>query len=179
MKKPSFLMVLIGIGEIAYRRLDGLPNKRFRQADVFQRPGAGEERRDLVVAEAGDAAADAGDIEEQFRMRLGESDEFVHIGLDGLHAALHRRNGIALALQPDSLPHHGAELPPGHIGGPAAVPAGQIAAEDENLVRPEFRNEIRRKLRPRDVVVCSHNDCGFIPIIGTVPKKEHYPNTSE
>ena len=34
--------------------------------------------------------------------------------------------------------------------------AGQIAAEDEYLVRPEFRDEIRRKVRSGDVMVGSH-----------------------
>ena len=126
------------------------------QEDVLAVDGLIEHRRNLFFREPGNAASNLRHKEFILRMLLRKLNKLIHVGLDGFHAALHRGNGIAPALQPDALPHHGTEFSPGHIGRPATMAAGQIAAEHEYLVRPKFRNEIRRILRPGDVMVGSH-----------------------
>ena len=128
-------------------------HEAFRQADVVNADRFGEKRGDLAVPEAGDAAADAGDIEEAFRMRLGESDEIIHIGLDRLHAALHGGDGVALALNAHTAPPNGTELAICRPGGPAAMHAGQVAAEDKDLIGAQFRDMLRRECRAFDSVV--------------------------
>ena len=94
-----------------------------------------KQRGDFFIREACDAAADASDEERQFRVLLGECDELVHIRTDGVHAALHRGDGIALTLQANALTHDGSKLAVGDVGRTAAVHSLQIAAEDEDFVR--------------------------------------------
>lgn len=109
-------------------------HERLRQTDVVQVCGGGEERRDFLVAEAGDAAADAGDEERQVGTAGGEGDELVNVGLDGVGASVHGGDGVALALKADALSPHGTELLVGNTGGTAAVLAREVAAKDEDLV---------------------------------------------
>lgn len=108
-----------------------------RQMDVLHVAGPGKERGDLCRCEAGDAATDLGDEEGHFRMLPGKPDEVVDIGSNGLHAALHGRNGIALALQSDALPPDGAEALPGQPCGPATVQSAEIASEDKDFTGPQ------------------------------------------
>lgn len=105
--------------------------------DILHVAGPGEERGDLCRRETGDAATDLGDEEGHFRMLPGKPDEVVDIGGDGLHAALHGRNGIALALQSDALPPDGAEALPGQPCGPATVQSAEIASEDKDFTGPQ------------------------------------------
>ena len=91
---------------------------------------------------------DACHIEELFGMLPGESDELVYIGTDGLHPSLHGRNGVALPLKADALPHNRAEPAPGNICRTAAVHPGEVRAEDKNLIRPQLRNVFRGIDRP-------------------------------
>lgn len=60
-----------------------------RQQYVIHSRSGLEQRRYLFVAEAGDAATDAGDKELQLGMSLGECYELVDVGLDSVDAALH------------------------------------------------------------------------------------------
>lgn len=76
------------------------------------------------------------------RMPPREVDEFIHIGTDGPHPALHGRNGITPPLQTDTLPPHGAETPAGHPCGATAVHAGEVAPENEDLIVAEFRDTV-------------------------------------
>ena len=69
-------------------------------------------------------------------------DEFVHIGADGLHSALHGRNGIALPLQTDTLPPHGAEASACDPRGTTGVHAGEVAPENEDHIVAEFRDTV-------------------------------------
>ena len=77
--------------------------------DVGNVDRAGEQRGDFAGGEAGDAAADAGHKEGQLGMTVGETDEVIHVGFDGVHTALHGGDGIALALQTNALTHDGAK----------------------------------------------------------------------
>lgn len=104
------------------------------QDDVRLVVSLGEEGGYLVVAETGDAAADAGDEERQVGTAGGEGDELVNVGLDGVGASVHGGDGVALALKADALSPHGTELLVGNTGGTAAVLAREVAAKDEDLV---------------------------------------------
>ena len=111
--------------------------------DVRDVVGGCEEGGDLFVGESGDATADTGDEEGEFRVRLGELDELVDIGADGLYPTLHRGDAVALALQADALAHDGPKLAVGGIGSTTAMHAFQVAAEDEDLVRLELCDTLR------------------------------------
>ena len=87
----------------------------------------------FFVPEPCDAAADAGDVEEQLGVLLGKSDKIFHVRLDGFHAALHRRDGITLSPKADTASHHGAELLEGHIGRSAAMHSGKVATKHKDL----------------------------------------------
>lgn len=62
--------------------------------DVGETEGAGEEWGDVAVSEAGDAAADAGDVEFERRMGQGKLYKLVDVWLDGGDAALHGGDGV-------------------------------------------------------------------------------------
>ena len=62
--------------------------------DVGEAEGGGEQRGDVAVSEAGDAAADAGDVEFERRMGLGKLYKLVDVWLDGGDAALHGGDGV-------------------------------------------------------------------------------------
>ena len=134
-----------------------------RQVDILHVAGPGEERGDLCRRETGDAATDLGDEEGHFRMLPGKPDEVVDIGSNGLHAALHGRNGIALALQSDALPSDGAEALPGQPCGPATVQSAEIASEDKDFTGPQRGDPIRCR---------AHNDRIFTKI-------RKYPSSSK
>ena len=72
-------------------------------------------------------------------MAVGETDELVHVWLDGVHAALHGGDGVALPLKADALTPLGTEAVVGKPGGSAAMQACQVAAKDEDLVWFQFR----------------------------------------
>ena len=132
-----------------------------RQTDVRRVDRLGEERGDVSVPEAGDAAANAGDVEEELQVLLRECDEIVHVGLDGFHAALHGGDGVALAAKTDSAAHLGAELPEGDIGGSTAMHASQVAAKYEDLIGLQLRDKVRREIRTLDSVVRSHDNANL------------------
>ena len=104
------------------------------QDDVRLVVGLGEEGSDFVIAEAGDAAADAGDEERQVGTAGGKGDELVNVRLDGIGTSMHGGDGIALALKADALSPYGTEMLVGDAGSTAAVLAGEVAAKNENLV---------------------------------------------
>ena len=116
-----------------------------RQHDVLDLVGCGEQRRNFLVGETGDATADARHEKSQILAALGKRDELVHVGPNRFHAALHRRNGVALPLQTDALPHHRAKLPVGDIRRSTAMHSPQIAAKNENLVRLQLRDKLRSR----------------------------------
>ncbi len=93
-----------------------------------------EEGGYFLFAETSDAAANRGDEEMKFRMRLGKCDKCINIGRDGFHATLHGRNGIALTLQSFSLSPDGAELVVSKTSGTTGMHACQVAAENEYLM---------------------------------------------
>ena len=128
----------------------------FGEADVGEGEGGGEEGGDFAVGEAGDAAADAGDVEEELGVLAGEGDEVVHVGLDGFNAALHCRDGVALALEADAAAEDGAEQLEGCPGGAATVHPRKVASENEDFISLQGRNVLRREGRTLDVVVFSH-----------------------
>ena len=112
------------------------PAERLRQYHVVQHVGLGEQRGYLRVPEACYAAAYAGDVEGQLLVLPCKLRELVHVGLHGLHAALHGGDGVTLSLQPDALAHDGAEACGGHPGGSAHVYSFQIAAKYEHFAFP-------------------------------------------
>lgn len=132
-----------------------LVDKLLGQQDVLHVHGGAEQRGDLLVAEARNTAAYAGDEERVLGVLPCEGDELVHVRLDGLHAALHRGYAVALALQPHALSPHRAEALVGQPCGSAAMCARQVAAEHEHLVRLQTRDSLRCKL---SVI---HNDSLF------------------
>ena len=67
-------------------------------------------------------------------MSLGIGDESVHVWTNGFYAALHRRDGITLALQAYTLAHDGTEMQAGNAGSSTTMHASQIAAKHKNLV---------------------------------------------
>ena len=101
--------------------------------DVPQAAGTGEERGDLTGIEAGDAAADAGDQESEFRMPVGEDGEFVDLPGDLLQRQIHRRDSIALPLQAPSLTIVGPKTIASQASCTAVMMTGFVAAKDEDL----------------------------------------------
>ena len=77
--------------------------------DVRYVDGTRKQRRNLLRREACDAAPYLGDEEGQLRVYVSETDELLHIVQDGVHAALHRRDGITLSLQANALSHDGTK----------------------------------------------------------------------
>ena len=73
--------------------------------DVRHVDGSRKQGRNFLWREACDATAYLGDEEGQLRMHVGETDELLHVGQDGVHTALHRRDGVALSLQAHALTH--------------------------------------------------------------------------
>ena len=67
-------------------------------------------------------------------MMLGVGDEIIHVWTDGFYAALHRRDGVTLALQANALSHDGTEMEAGNAGGSTTMHDSQIAAKHKNLV---------------------------------------------
>lgn len=115
----------------------------FRQEDVGDEVCILEERGNLFVAESCDAAAYAGDEECELGMLLRKEDKVVHVGLDGIDAALHGGDGVALTLEPYALSVYGAETFVGNAGSTTAVVTGKVAAKDEDLVFFEVCDELR------------------------------------
>ena len=105
--------------------------------DVFHLDGASEQGCDIPWTESRDATAYFGDQEGQLGMLFGEGDELVDVRNDGLHTALHRRDGIALSLQSNALTHDGAKPLDGDPSSAAAMHALQVAAEDKDLILAE------------------------------------------
>ena len=112
--------------------------------NILHIDGTSEQRRDLVRGEACNAAADARDQEGQLGMLLGEDDELLHVGKDGTHTALHRRDGIALSLQANALSHDGPKPFKSDTGCTATMHALQVAAEDKDFVSVESPNVVWR-----------------------------------
>lgn len=111
--------------------------------------GGAEEGGYFLFAETSDAAANRGDEEMKFWVRLGKCDKCINIGRDGFHATLHGRNGIALTLQSFSLSTDGAELIVSKTSGTTGMPACQVAAENEYLLVLQFRYHFRCEQRPQ------------------------------
>ena len=74
-------------------------------------------------------------------MMLGIGDEFLHVWTDGFHAALHRRDGITLALQAYTLAHDGTEMQAGYAGSTTTMHASQIAAKYKYFVLNQSSEE--------------------------------------
>lgn len=68
-----------------------------------------------------------------------EADELVHIGSDGLHAALHGRYAVAPSLKAGALTPDGPELLVCDAGRPASVHSAQIAANTNTSPGPSSR----------------------------------------
>lgn len=117
--------------------------KRFWQADIAQINGSLEQWCNFFVLEASNAAADAGDEKMHFGMFLGKDNEFIYVGLDEVHAAVHGGYGVTFALQAHALSPDGTELIKGNTGGPTAVHACQVAAENKNLIVGQRVHKLR------------------------------------
>ena len=57
-----------------------------------------KQRCNIVIVEAGNAAADTSDKEGEMRMFLGKLDELIDIRTDGLYSTLHSRNTVTMTL---------------------------------------------------------------------------------
>lgn len=68
-------------------------------------------------------------------MLLSKTNKVVDVGLDSIHAALHRRDGIRSAVQPNALAPFSAKLAKSQSRSTAAVHTRKIAAKHENLIR--------------------------------------------
>ncbi len=105
--------------------------------DILHVDGGGKQWRNLCIGEARDAATDARDQEGQLGMLLGKSDELINVGLDGVHTALHRRDGVALSLQSNALSPDGTKLLDGYPCRSATVQALNVATEHKDFVFAE------------------------------------------
>ena len=112
--------------------------------DVLHVDGTGKQRCNFPRRESSDAASNFGDQESQLGMLLGEGDELLHVRKDGVRAALHGRDGIALSLQTNALTHDGTELLNSDTRCPTTVHTVQIAAKDEDFISFEAFDELRR-----------------------------------
>ncbi len=115
----------------------------FRQNDVLHVDGVLEQRRDLLIRESGDTAADARDQELILGMLFSKRNKLIHVGFDGLHPTLHGGNGVALSLQAHALAPHRTKAVVGHTCGPAAMRAREVTAKHKDLVRLQFCNSFR------------------------------------
>lgn len=116
-------------------------------------PGAGEgdvggveegskEGRHLPVGEAGYAAAHAGYEKVQLGMRGNVAAKVFNVGGYGVNAAVHRRDGIGLAVMAGALTPHRTEFLMGDARGASAVTSGEVAAEDEDFVGLQGGDEV-------------------------------------
>ena len=64
----------------------------------------------LFIGKTGYTAADACNKEDQFGILLRIADEIIHVGTNSLHAALHRRDGVALSCTADTDSPFGTKL---------------------------------------------------------------------
>ena len=131
--------------------------------NVFYIDGTRKQGRDFPWRKASDAATDARDQEGHFGMLLGEIDELIDIGLDSVHAALHRGDGIALSLQTNALTHDGAKVHACDSGRTTTVHALQVAAENEDFVFAKTSDVVGRDAVTELIhfaivaVLCFHN----------------------
>ena len=105
--------------------------------NVWYVNGTSKQWRDLSGSEASNAATDTGDQEGQFGMLFGKGYELIDVGCDSIHAALHRGDGVTLALKADALPHNGTEFLNGDASCAASMYTGKVAAKDKDLVFAE------------------------------------------
>lgn len=117
--------------------------KRLRKDDIGHAQSVPEQGGNLFIPEAGNATANACDIEFQLGVSLGECDELVDVWLDGLNASLHCGDGVGLSLEPDSLPHYCAKSVHCYSGRAAAMMSGKVAAEDKYFVGAECADVFR------------------------------------
>ena len=95
--------------------------------------GSSKQWSKLSGSEACNAATYLGDEEGQLRMHVGKTDELFHIGQDGVRAALHRGDSVALALQTHALTHDGSKFLHSNACCATCMCPGKVAAKDENL----------------------------------------------
>ena len=67
-----------------------------------------------------------------------ESDELIHVRLNGFHTALHRGDGVTLSLQSHTLSIYRAESVVCQASRAALMKTGEVASENENFVRFQF-----------------------------------------
>ena len=101
------------------------------EPDVGLLAGRGKEGRYVFGLEACQGAAHLGDHEVLVGMPGSIVEEFIHIGLDGSHTALHDGDGIALSLDASPLMHLCTEALQRLLGNPAGMNALQIGTENE------------------------------------------------
>ena len=115
-------------------------HKLLRQDDIFYINGIDKEWSNLLVAESCYAATYSGDKEREFRVLFGKADERIHIGFDGINAALHGGNGVCPAMQPDAFAPYGTKPIVSQPRSTATMCASQIAAKYEYLAFLQFQN---------------------------------------
>ena len=114
--------------------LSQLTDKVLRENHILHISNLGEQRGDFLRLKACNPAAYAGHKEPELRVLTGESNELIDIRLDGLYAALHGGNGVAMSLEANALPPDSAEALVCQPGSPASMRAGKVAAKDEDFV---------------------------------------------
>ncbi len=97
-----------------------------RQVDVWKECGPEEHRRNLFGSISGDATADGRDEEAQLGVLTGERGEALNGRTEAVET-LHRRDGVGLSLETLPYSPDGTETLLGSTGGPAQVPALEIA----------------------------------------------------
>ena len=79
----------------------------------------------------------------EFRVFAGKGNELIDVRSDGLYSALHRGDGVALALQAYALSELGTEYLQRDVSSTAAVHAGKVASKNKDLIVAELRNVLR------------------------------------
>lgn len=115
-------------------------HKLLRQDDIFHINGISKEWSNLLVAESCYAATYPGDKEREFGVFFGKADERIHIGFDGINAALHGGNGVGPAMQPDAFAPYGTKPIVSQPRSAATMCACQIAAKYEYLAIFQLQN---------------------------------------
>lgn len=125
--------------------MDGLQQdvpKTFGQIDVGHLDCMGKQRSNLLGRKSRNTTSYRSDQEYLLGLNLCIIYKLIYVGTDGFHPALHRRNGVALALWPHAHTHNGAKMQPGSTCSTAPVHSRKVASEDKYFIGCQLLNKV-------------------------------------